>query len=114
VLTEYDILLFPTFYPNEGLSGILIEAMIAGIAPITTNYQSIPDLVQDGRNGLLVKPRDSANLAVSILTLNNDRELLQKISINNYYERLKYDSEKIIPKIMRALDYNGSDQQLDD
>jgi len=111
VLPEYDVLLFPTFHPNEGHPGILLEAMIAGVASITTKFQSIPDLVQDGVNGLLVNPGDSDELADSILRLHNNRELLRDITCNNYSKRLEYDAEKVIPVLIDALNYENANKK---
>ncbi|MCB1755761.1 MAG: glycosyltransferase family 4 protein [Gammaproteobacteria bacterium] len=57
VLREHDVFLMPTYYPGEGYPGALIEAKIAGLAIITTHWRAIPELIDDGRNGILVEPR---------------------------------------------------------
>jgi len=52
VLAWADVLVLASDY--EGLPLVLIEAMLAGVVPITTNVGSISELVADGRNGFLV------------------------------------------------------------
>jgi glycosyltransferase involved in cell wall biosynthesis len=53
-LRNYDALIFPSYYQGEGHPGVLVEAMMAGLPIITTQFRSIPELVQDGVNGLLM------------------------------------------------------------
>ncbi len=46
----------------EGIPVALMEAMATGMPVISTFHKGIPELVEDGRSGLLVKERDSAGL----------------------------------------------------
>ena len=53
----------------EGLSNALIEYVMAGLPVIATRVGGNPEVVKDGRNGLLVPPRDAAALATAISQL---------------------------------------------
>ena len=75
VLAEHDALIFPSWYEGEGMPGAVIEAMQAGMPVIASNWRSLPELVIDGRNGLLVPPRDVDALANAMLRLESDPEL---------------------------------------
>ena len=59
---------------REGLGLTLIEAMAAGTPVIGTAVGGIPDVVDDGRTGLLVPPGDAEALAAAIERLLDDRE----------------------------------------
>jgi len=54
---------------SEGLSLALIEALAAGVVPITTKAGSEKDIIKDGHNGLFVKIGSHEDLANKIETL---------------------------------------------
>lgn len=60
----------------EGMPLVLLEAMNAGVAPITFDYEFGPsDVITDGVNGLLVTNRDENEMADKLLDLikNDDK-----------------------------------------
>lgn len=66
-----DVLVFPTW--REGLPYSLLEAMAAGLVPITCAVGAIPDVITDGRDGLLVPVRDPDALAEAIRWVHEHR-----------------------------------------
>lgn len=64
---------------RDGIPNVLIEAMSCGVPVVTTPVSGIPELVQDGSNGLLVPPDDPAALASAIQRLNADRALARRL-----------------------------------
>jgi glycosyltransferase involved in cell wall biosynthesis len=102
-LRNYDALVFPTYYQGEGHPGVLIEAMMAGIPAITTDFRSIPELVEDRVNGLLVTPQNPESLTEAINTIYYDRQLLAEMSRRNWELRRRYDARYVVPLIMRAI-----------
>jgi len=58
-----------------GIPNVIIEALAAGNAVITTRFGSVEELVKDGETGLLVPPKDPAALAAAIRRLADDPEL---------------------------------------
>jgi glycosyltransferase involved in cell wall biosynthesis len=58
-LSKYDCLILPTFYKGEGYPGVILEAFGAGLAVITTEWNAIPELIEDGQNGILLPVKDS-------------------------------------------------------
>jgi glycosyltransferase involved in cell wall biosynthesis len=73
------IFAFPTYH-REGLPYALLEAMAAGVVPITTRVGAIPDVMKDEVHGLLVKAKDVEDLARAIIRLDDDRELLGRMA----------------------------------
>jgi glycosyltransferase involved in cell wall biosynthesis len=54
---------------SEGIPLTLIEAMAAGLPVVSTKVGGVPEVVEDGRTGLLAPARDEVTLAESILRL---------------------------------------------
>ena len=71
VLGTCDLFVLPSV--SEGLGTVLLEAAAAGIPIIATRVGGIPDIIQNGKHGLLVQPRSPDELAQHILDLYHDR-----------------------------------------
>lgn len=102
-LKGFDVLVHPTFYNGEGHPGVLIEAMMARIPAITTNFRSIPEVVQNEVNGLLVEPQDSKSLTVAIKRLQADPELVSQLGAANAASAKSYDALNVVPEILSIV-----------
>lgn len=71
LLRETDIAVLPTHY-KEGLPWFLLEAGATAVPLIATDVPGCRDVVQHGRTGLLVPPRDPFALAAAIAELAQD------------------------------------------
>lgn len=78
VLKKCDIFLLPSFF--EGLPIALLETMSFGQVPVVTAVGSIPTIVYDNNNGLLVNVRNSESIVESIHKLIENDELRAKLS----------------------------------
>ncbi len=56
---------------KEGLPTVIMEAMATGLPVISTYHSAIPELIDDGLNGFLVKEKDVVSLTNSMLNLKN-------------------------------------------
>ena len=66
-LVDSDLFAFPSFM--EASPNGVIEAMAARLPVVATNVGGIPEIVEHGRNGLLVPPGDVDALATALLRL---------------------------------------------
>lgn len=73
-----DIFAFPS--ENDAFPSSLIEAMTSGLPVIATPVGAIPEVVQDGENGLLVPPRDGDALAEALTRLLTDDVLSERLA----------------------------------
>jgi glycosyltransferase involved in cell wall biosynthesis len=67
--------LFVMSSSTEGLGTSVIDAMAAGLPVVATAAGGIPELVRDGRNGLLVPPGRPEELARAIAQMAGDESL---------------------------------------
>ena len=59
---------------REGMPHVVLEAMAAGTPIVATGVAGIPEMIEDGRDGLLVEPGDPDATAAAVLQLLSDRE----------------------------------------
>lgn len=79
LLEASSIYLLPSYY--EGLPMGLLEAMSVGMAVIASNVGGIPDIIDDGEDGLMVEPGDTDALELAIRILLNDDALRTKLGM---------------------------------
>jgi len=77
LLRIVDIVVIPSI--SEGLSLVALEAMACGKPVVATRVGGIPELIDDGTNGLLVPPADPRALARSVLELAGDGDLRERM-----------------------------------
>ena len=73
LLPAFDVFALSSRF--EGLPIALLEAMASGVAPVATCVGGIPEVITDGRDGLLVAPGDAAALAAALAKLLGDDDL---------------------------------------
>ncbi|MTV49907.1 glycosyltransferase [Heliobacillus mobilis] len=67
VYSALDILALPSL--SEGLSLTLMESMLCGCPPVVTAVGGNPEIICNGKNGLVVPPGDSLALAAALVRL---------------------------------------------
>jgi colanic acid/amylovoran biosynthesis glycosyltransferase len=79
LLADVDVLVTPSVPTRsgkrEGIPVVLMEAMSSGIPVIASDQSGIPELVSDGKTGLLVRAGDAPGIAAAIRRLHEDAEL---------------------------------------
>lgn len=68
---------------REGTSNSIMEAMASGLPVVATKVGGNSYLVKEGINGLLVKDRNSDELAEAVIKLINNPEIREKMKIKN-------------------------------
>jgi glycosyltransferase involved in cell wall biosynthesis len=69
---------------SEGLPRLIMESMARARAVVTTPVGDIPLLIEDGVNGLMVRPDDSDGLATALCRLLEDQELCSTLGRAGY------------------------------
>jgi glycosyltransferase involved in cell wall biosynthesis len=83
VFRRADLLAMPACIRDgdqDGIPTVLIEALAMEIPVVATRVSGIPELVIDGRTGLLVDSNDPAALAAAMARLLQDRGLARRLA----------------------------------
>ena len=65
---------------REGIPTVLMEAMSSAVPVVASDLSGIPELVEDGRSGLLVPPGDTRALADALRRLADDPALAARLA----------------------------------
>ena len=93
LLCQTDILVLPSF--AEGLPMVILEAFAHAIPVVATPVGAIPEVIEDGRNGLLVPVGNVSALAAALERLIGDPELrrtLGQAAKRDHTQRYDIDS----------------------
>ncbi|NOR17182.1 glycosyltransferase [candidate division WOR-3 bacterium] len=74
----------------EGTPSALLEAMAAGLPVIATKVGGVPNIINDGHDGVLVSPNDPDILAHAIEEVMSNPGLMKKLE-NNAREKIKQE-----------------------
>jgi glycosyltransferase involved in cell wall biosynthesis len=82
---------------RDGIPNVLLESMAIGVPVVATSVSAIPELVEDGKTGLLVPPGSPQQLANAIHRLLTEQELRRKvIKAGRARVRQEFDSSVLI------------------
>ncbi|HUJ11584.1 MAG TPA: glycosyltransferase family 4 protein [Verrucomicrobiae bacterium] len=105
ILGQADVLVLPTFYYYEAHPNVLLEALQAGLPVVSTRRGSIPEIIEDGVNGLLVEEQNPRDLADKLLQLINDPSLREQMARANREKFVKfYTSERFGERMIHVLE----------
>ncbi len=62
-LNKYDVHIFPTLCPNEGVPGVIAETKLAGVPTIASDRSYNAELIEDGVDGVLTHADTAEELA---------------------------------------------------
>ncbi len=78
IMNRYQIFVLPSI--AEGTPNVVLEAMACGLPVVATRVGGIPDLIENGRNGILVEPEKPIEIANAVLRLLRNRTYAAKLA----------------------------------
>ena len=79
VISEHDLLLYPSYYRSEGYPGVILEAFQCGVPVVAAKMGGVPELVEHEESGLLIEPRSAAEVRAAIERLLEDPRLYRRL-----------------------------------
>ncbi|MHC4160104.1 MAG: glycosyltransferase family 4 protein [Planctomycetota bacterium] len=111
LLASAHVFVMPTYHPGEGYPNSVIEAMMAGLGMILSDWFHREDIVPEG-GAIIIPPRDPAALADAVQRYINDSVLLveagqanRKFVEENYLDTVCYQR---FLDLYKKLVYNNS------
>lgn len=105
-LNQYDASVSSSSW-REGMSGTNIECKFAGVANIVSSAGFNPECVEDGVDGLLVKPRDVDSLTAAMRKCVADHEMLGDMKQASYKSRVRYDVDTWKTEVLEVVTFQS-------
>ena len=104
-LASYDVMLFPTYWHGEGFPGIIIDAFVAGLPVIASNWNLNTSLIKDNSNGVIIPVHDVSALAEAMKNVISGKTNINLMSKNAQKEAMRYDVNNVITNdLLRDLE----------
>jgi glycosyltransferase involved in cell wall biosynthesis len=97
--SAFDIVVFPSLW--EGTPLTAFEALAMGKPIVATDADGLLDVLQDGRDAIVVPKRDAAALAAAIVRLIEDRPLATRLAEGARATGQRYDIGAFVRKMER-------------
>jgi len=115
LLFNCDVFVLPSRWESFGL--VLLEALSCGKPVVATNVVGIPEIIENGRNGLLVEPDDPAALAAAIKRVLTNHDLQRLFAANGYKVvrerfRFKHTGAKYESFFLELLGYTADHSEM--
>lgn len=104
--TNSDIFLFPSLL--EGYGWVIMEAMGRGVPVVAFNNSAMPYTIKDDINGLIIKNKDSIEMASRTCKLLNSKEKLKKIQSGALETYKNVSDQDYLNKITEEYFYSWS------
>jgi glycosyltransferase involved in cell wall biosynthesis len=102
ILALSDVFVLPSFY-REGIPRVLIEAASTALPLIAVDGPGLREVVEDGVNGVLVPPRDSAAIAEAVLRLARAPELRARLGARSRERAVSRFDLAVVAEKTRSL-----------
>lgn len=104
LLKAFDLFVLPS--AKEGFPYAILEAMAAGLPIVATSVGAIPEMIEDGKSGLIVPPKNPEALKIAIESLLNNETLRSSLGKSAEIEfNQKFSKEKMISEVRNLYEY---------
>jgi glycosyltransferase involved in cell wall biosynthesis len=89
---------------HDGIPVVMMEAMASGVPVISSRISGIPELVEDGVNGILLPEKNAKAVADAIKTLLADREMRSRFSAEARRKVVeKFEIKKVAARLVELF-----------
>ncbi len=103
-LASYDAMLFPTFWEGEGFAGIFIDAFVAGLPIIASDWAHNRVFLDEGETALFVPIKDADTIADRMRSIIEGEVDLMKMRRRCQEVAMGYDIDNVItPQLLKEI-----------
>jgi glycosyltransferase involved in cell wall biosynthesis len=89
---------------RDGIPNVILEAMAMELPVVSTRHSGIPEVVEQGQNGLLVPPADEVALADALAQLLDNPDNMQKFGQNGRHTVMEsFTVEKNVTRLLEQF-----------
>lgn len=100
VLQTYDLMLFPTYYKGEGFPGALLDAYIAGLPVIASDWKYNSEIVVEGKTGVIFKTHSVDEIVAHVETFIANPERILQMRQNCIKQAQNYHVENVVVQLL--------------
>jgi len=100
LLAGLDVLVVPS--RSDGSPLVVCEAMAAGVPVVASRVGGLPDLVEDGGSGLLVRPGEAEDLARALVSLLLDPEAARRLGARGRTLAATRSHERLVDRMTQV------------
>lgn len=102
-LATYDIMIFPTFHSGEGFPSVIIDAYIAGLPVLASEWRYNSEIVTDFNTGRLFRCGNINDLIAKMNWFANNLGLVTEMRRNCVREAGKYRANVVVPELIKEI-----------
>lgn len=95
ILATYDMMLFPTYWDGEGFPGVVIDAYIAGVPIIASNWNCNEDVVNE-KTGVIIPHHNEEALFETMKAALDGKYDLNQLAVNCQAQAMEYDNRNVL------------------
>jgi len=99
LIAQFDISLLTS--QSEGVPQFIYESFYYKVPVVSTNVGGIPEIIEDGVNGMLSNPYEAQSLADKLIALSNDNKMIKKFTDLSYQKLIEnFTTRKMAEKTL--------------
>ena len=103
-LAQYDVMLFPTYWDGEGFPGVVLDAYMAAVPIIASDWSMNAEVVKDGQTGIIIPTHDTAALAAAMKQIIEGEVDVEQLRKNALAEAQRFDVKNVISeKLLKEI-----------
>lgn len=111
VIAEYDGLLFPTRYYEEGIPGTIIDALASGVPVIAARWRYYSEVLEDWRTGASYDMHRPDQLAEAIRSVYFEGREVLEFKAECLRRAARYRPEAVFEQMVKALEGEATSER---